>query len=112
MEQRAAIIDGKAIAEDLRKGLKLRVEALKRERGVTAGLAMVLVGEEFASQVYVSRKTTAARQVGMVSIEHKLPADVSEAALIALIGELNRRTDVHGVLVQLPLPKHIEAMRV
>jgi methylenetetrahydrofolate dehydrogenase (NADP+)/methenyltetrahydrofolate cyclohydrolase len=72
----------------------------------------VLVGEDPASQVYVRTKAKAGEQVGMLSVEHKLPADTPEAALLALIGELNGRPDVHGILVQLPLPKHIEVRKV
>ena len=86
--------------------------ALKRERGVTPGLAVVLVGEDPASQVYVRTKAKADEQAGMLSFEHKLPADTPEAALLALIGELNGRPDVHGILVQLPLPAHIDVRKV
>jgi methylenetetrahydrofolate dehydrogenase (NADP+)/methenyltetrahydrofolate cyclohydrolase len=109
---RATIIDGKAIAEALRREVAAGVAALKRERGVTPGLAVVLVGEDPASQVYVRTKGKAGEQVGMRSVEHKLPADTPEAALLALIGELNGRPDVHGILVQLPLPKHIDVRKV
>jgi methylenetetrahydrofolate dehydrogenase (NADP+)/methenyltetrahydrofolate cyclohydrolase len=109
---RATIIDGKAIAEALRREVATGVAALKREWGVTPGLATVLVGEDPASQVYVRTKAKAGEQVGMLSVEHKLPADTPEAALLALIGELNGRPDVHGILVQLPLPKHIEVRKV
>ena len=87
---RATIIDGKAIAEALRREVAAGVAALKRERGVTPGLAVVLVGEDPASQVYVRTKGKAGEQTGMLSFEHKLPADTPEAALLALIGELNR----------------------
>jgi methylenetetrahydrofolate dehydrogenase (NADP+)/methenyltetrahydrofolate cyclohydrolase len=103
---RATIIDGKAIAEALRREVAAGVAALKRERGVTPGLAVVLVGEDPASQVYVRTKGKAGEQTGMLSVEHKLPADTPGAALLALIGELNGRADVHGILVQLPLPAH------
>src|SRR6185436_14065880 len=108
----ATIIDGKAIAEALRREVAEGVAALKRERGVTPGLAVVLVGEDPASQVYVRTKARANEQVGMLSLEHKLPADTPEAALLALIGELNGRPDVHGILVQLPLPGHIDVRKV
>ena len=87
---RATIIDGKAIAEALRREVAAGVAALKRERGVTPGLAVVLVGEDPASQVYVRTKGKAGEQTGMLSFEHKLPADTPEATLLALIGELNR----------------------
>ncbi|MBX9591391.1 MAG: bifunctional methylenetetrahydrofolate dehydrogenase/methenyltetrahydrofolate cyclohydrolase FolD [Hyphomonadaceae bacterium] len=106
------IIDGKAIAAALRREVAAGVEAMQRERGVTPGLAVVLVGEDPASQVYVRSKATATREAGMGSFEHKLPADTAEARLLALIAELNQRADVHGILVQLPLPKHIDASKV
>jgi methylenetetrahydrofolate dehydrogenase (NADP+) / methenyltetrahydrofolate cyclohydrolase len=108
----ATIIDGKAIAEALRREVATGVAALKRERGVTPGLAVVLVGEDPASQVYVRTKAGANEQAGMLSVEHKLPADTPEAALLALIGDLNARPDVHGILVQLPLPGHIDVRKV
>jgi methylenetetrahydrofolate dehydrogenase (NADP+)/methenyltetrahydrofolate cyclohydrolase len=108
----ATIIDGKAIAEALRREVAAGVAALIRERGVTPGLAVVLVGEDPASQVYVRTKGNAGEQAGMLSVEHKLPADTPEAALLALIGELNGRPDVHGILVQLPLPGHIDVRKV
>jgi methylenetetrahydrofolate dehydrogenase (NADP+) / methenyltetrahydrofolate cyclohydrolase len=109
---RAKIIDGKAIGEALRGEVAAGVLALKRERGITPGLAVVLVGEDPASQVYVRTKAKQTRDAGMQSFEHKLPADTPEVALLALIGELNKRNDVHGILVQLPLPKHIDSGRV
>jgi methylenetetrahydrofolate dehydrogenase (NADP+)/methenyltetrahydrofolate cyclohydrolase len=109
---RATIIDGKAIAETLRREVAAGVADLKRERGIVPGLAVVLVGEDPASQVYVRTKAKASEQAGMLSVEHKLPADTREAALLTLIAELNGRKDVHGILVQLPLPKHIDTRHV
>jgi methylenetetrahydrofolate dehydrogenase (NADP+)/methenyltetrahydrofolate cyclohydrolase len=109
---RAAVIDGKAIAAALRREVAAGVENLKRERGLTPGLAVVLVGEDPASQVYVRTKGETTRQAGMLSFEHKLPAATAEAELLGLIGELNRSPEVHGILVQLPLPKQIDATRV
>jgi len=106
---RASIIDGKAVAEALRTEVAASAAQLKRERDITPGLAVVLVGEDPASQVYVRTKAKMTRAAGMLSLEHKLPADTSQAALLALIAELNRRPDVHGILVQLPLPKHIDS---
>jgi methylenetetrahydrofolate dehydrogenase (NADP+)/methenyltetrahydrofolate cyclohydrolase len=108
----ATVIDGKAIAAALRREVAAGVERLKGERGITPGLAVVLVGEDPASQVYVRNKAKATREAGMQSFEHKLPAETTEAALLGLIGELNRSPDVHSILVQLPLPKHIDATRV
>ncbi len=106
---RASIIDGTAVAEALRTEVAAGAAQLKRERDITPGLAVVLVGEDPASQVYVRTKAKMTRAAGMLSLEHKLPADTSQAALLALIAELNRRPDVHGILVQLPLPKHIDS---
>jgi methylenetetrahydrofolate dehydrogenase (NADP+) / methenyltetrahydrofolate cyclohydrolase len=108
----ATIIDGKAIAATLRQEVAAGVAALKRGRGVTPGLAVVLVGEDPASQVYVRTKAKATQDAGMLSFEHKLPADTPEAALLALIGDLGGRGDVHGILVQLPLPPHIDSKKV
>lgn len=108
----AAIIDGKAIAADVRRDVAAGVAALERERGVTPGLAVVLVGEDPASQVYVRTKAKQTREAGMLSLEHKLRADTSEAEVLRLIAALNARRDVHGILVQLPLPGHIDAAKV
>jgi methylenetetrahydrofolate dehydrogenase (NADP+)/methenyltetrahydrofolate cyclohydrolase len=108
----AAIIDGKAIAANLRLEVAEGVARLRRERGIVPGLAVVLVGEDPASQVYVRSKAKATREAGMASFEHKLDAATSEAALLALIGELNRNPEVHGILVQLPLPRHIDSAKV
>ena len=109
---RASIIDGKAIAEALRREVAADVEALRREGGPTPGLAVVLIGGDPASQVYVRTKAKATREAGMLSFEHKLPTNTPEADLLALIGDLNRRSDVHGILVQLPLPRHIDSRKV
>jgi methylenetetrahydrofolate dehydrogenase (NADP+)/methenyltetrahydrofolate cyclohydrolase len=109
---RALIIDGKAIAETLRREVAAGVADLKRGRGIVPGLAVVLVGDDPASQVYVRAKSKATTDAGMLSFEHKLPAETAEPALLALIAELNGRKDVHGILVQLPVPKHIDARHV
>jgi methylenetetrahydrofolate dehydrogenase (NADP+)/methenyltetrahydrofolate cyclohydrolase len=109
---RATIIDGKAIAETLRREVAAGVADLKRARGIVPGLAVVLVGEDPASQVYVRTKSKATTDAGMLSFEHRLPAETAESALLALIAELNGRKDVHGILVQLPLPKHIDTRHV
>ncbi|HWE22050.1 MAG TPA: bifunctional methylenetetrahydrofolate dehydrogenase/methenyltetrahydrofolate cyclohydrolase FolD [Hyphomicrobiaceae bacterium] len=108
----ATIIDGKAIAGHVRGEVAARVAELVARGRPVPGLAVVLVGEDPASEVYVRNKARATREVGMVSVEHRLPASTTEAELLALIAELNGRGDVHGILVQLPLPKHIEAGRV
>jgi methylenetetrahydrofolate dehydrogenase (NADP+)/methenyltetrahydrofolate cyclohydrolase len=105
----ARIIDGRGIAQALRRGIAEDVAALQREHGVTPGLAVVLVGEDPASEIYVRAKSAAGRDVGMATFEHRLPRSASGAELLALIGDLNRSGDVHGILVQLPLPSHIAA---
>jgi methylenetetrahydrofolate dehydrogenase (NADP+)/methenyltetrahydrofolate cyclohydrolase len=105
---RALIIDGKSIAHALRQEVAAGVADLHRARRIVPGLAVVLVGEDPASQVYVRTKAKAVRDAGMASLEHKLPADTSEVSLLTLIAELNGRDDVHGILVQLPLPPHID----
>ena len=106
------VIDGKAAAAALRADLALKVVDLKRDHGLTPGLAVVLVGEDPASQVYVRNKAKQTVEVGMESIEHKLPADTQEADLLALIDTLNADDAVHGILVQLPLPSHINEFKV
>src|SRR5262245_11097045 len=109
---RALIIDGRTIAAALRQGVATGVAELRRARGIVPGLAVVLVGEDPASQVYVRTKAKASRDAGMVSFEHRLPADTAEASLLTLIAELNGRKDVHGILVQLPLPWQIDQHHV
>ena len=107
----ATVIDGKAIAAKIRGELTAEVAALKVQ-GVTPGLAVVLVGEDPASKVYVSMKEKACADVGIFSDEHKLSVDTSEAELLALIDSLNADTRIHGILVQLPLPKQINTEKV
>jgi methylenetetrahydrofolate dehydrogenase (NADP+)/methenyltetrahydrofolate cyclohydrolase len=109
---RATIIDGKAIAAKVRAEVAAKVAERIAQGRPAPGLAVVLAGEDPASQVYVRNKARSTREAGMVSIEHKLDASTSEADLLALIGELNGRADVHGILVQLPLPKHIDGAKV
>ncbi|MEP5088314.1 MAG: bifunctional methylenetetrahydrofolate dehydrogenase/methenyltetrahydrofolate cyclohydrolase FolD [Paracoccaceae bacterium] len=104
----ATIIDGKAFAATVRGKVAEHVAALKADHGVTPGLAVVLVGEDPASQVYVRSKGKMTVEVGMKSVEHKLDADTSEADLLALIEQLNNDASIHGILVQLPLPKHLD----
>jgi methylenetetrahydrofolate dehydrogenase (NADP+)/methenyltetrahydrofolate cyclohydrolase len=108
----AEIINGRAIAEALRLTVAQEVERLRAAHRLTPGLAVILVGEDPASQIYVAIKAKQTRAAGMLSFEHRLPADTPEARLLGLIAELNRRQDVHGILLQLPLPKHIEPSRV
>jgi methylenetetrahydrofolate dehydrogenase (NADP+) / methenyltetrahydrofolate cyclohydrolase len=108
----ATIIDGKAIAQTLRADIATRVAALKAQRGITPGLAVVLVGEDPASQVYVRNKHAQTLEAGMASFEHKLPATTTQAELLAIVASLNARADVHGILMQLPLPRQIDAEAV
>ena len=108
----ATVIDGKASAAALRAGLADTVAMLKDQHDLVPGLAVVLVGEDPASQVYVRNKGKQTVEVGMQSFEHKLPADTAEADLLALIEKLNADDAVHGILVQLPLPKHIDEFKV
>ncbi|RWR31786.1 bifunctional methylenetetrahydrofolate dehydrogenase/methenyltetrahydrofolate cyclohydrolase FolD [Sinirhodobacter populi] len=105
----ATIIDGKAFAAGIRARVADHVTRLKEESGITPGLAVVLVGEDPASAVYVRNKGRQTVEVGMNSYEHKLPAETSEGDLLALIERLNADPAVHGILVQLPLPKHLNA---
>ncbi|MEM7599489.1 MAG: bifunctional methylenetetrahydrofolate dehydrogenase/methenyltetrahydrofolate cyclohydrolase FolD [Pseudomonadota bacterium] len=104
----AQLIDGKAFAATVREKVAGHVARLKEENGITPGLAVVLVGEDPASQVYVRSKGKQTVEVGMNSIEHKLDVDTPEDKLLALIEELNNDPAVHGILVQLPLPKHLD----
>ena len=103
----AEIIDGKAFAARIRGQVAQHVDRLKTGHGVTPGLAVVLVGEDPASQVYVRSKNKQTVEVGMNSYEHRLDPDTSEADLLALIDQLNNDPAVHGILVQLPLPEHL-----
>ncbi|MEW2919810.1 bifunctional methylenetetrahydrofolate dehydrogenase/methenyltetrahydrofolate cyclohydrolase FolD [Ruegeria sp. ANG10] len=103
----AQVIDGKAFAAKVRGQVADQVAKLKEENGITPGLAVVLVGEDPASQVYVRSKGKMTVEVGMNSYEHKLDVDTSEEDLLALIDKLNNDPAVHGILVQLPLPKHL-----
>ena len=108
----ARTIDGRAIAENVRREVAEGVAAFKRKHGSVPGLAVVLVGDDPASKVYVGTKARQTVEAGMASFEHRLDAAVGEADLLKLIGELNRRRDVNGILVQLPLAKHIDAAKV
>jgi methylenetetrahydrofolate dehydrogenase (NADP+)/methenyltetrahydrofolate cyclohydrolase len=104
---RAELIDGKAIAADVRADIAREVAAL-RARGVVPGLSVVLVGEDIASATYVGAKEQASREAGMTGATIRLPADTTQAALLTLIEQLNGDPAVHGILVQMPLPTHID----
>ncbi|MEZ5796173.1 MAG: bifunctional methylenetetrahydrofolate dehydrogenase/methenyltetrahydrofolate cyclohydrolase FolD [Paracoccaceae bacterium] len=105
----AKVIDGKAFAAKVRAQVAAHVARLAEENGIKPGLAVVLVGEDPASQVYVRNKHASTIEVGMNSFEHRLPAETSEADLLALIDQLNGDPKVHGILVQLPLPSHLNS---
>ena len=104
----ARIIDGKAFAERLRSRIAEEVAELKSKHGLQPGLAVVLVGEDAASKIYVRSKEEQTEQVGMRSIGHRLSADVAEAELLDLVGELNADPAVNGILVQFPVPEHLQ----
>jgi methylenetetrahydrofolate dehydrogenase (NADP+)/methenyltetrahydrofolate cyclohydrolase len=108
----ATIIDGKGFAANLRERMGEAVADVTKSHGLVPGLAVVLVGEDPASQVYVRNKRKQTVEAGMQSFEHSLPADTSEADLLALVDQLNRDDTVHGILVQLPLPDQIDADKV
>ena len=104
----ATIIDGKAIAQAIRGELKGEVASLKASRGVQPGLATVLVGDDTASHVYVKTKRKACDEVGIAPFPYELPASASQEDLLALIEDLNKNPEVHGILVQLPLPDNLD----
>ncbi|EKS30332.1 bifunctional methylenetetrahydrofolate dehydrogenase/methenyltetrahydrofolate cyclohydrolase FolD [Afipia felis] len=108
----ASVIDGKVIAAKLREDVAAEVARLKRDHDLTPGLAVVLIGNDPASEVYVGSKTKQTLAAGMASFEHKLAADTPQAEVLALIEKLNRDPAVHGILVQLPLPKGLDANTV
>jgi methylenetetrahydrofolate dehydrogenase (NADP+)/methenyltetrahydrofolate cyclohydrolase len=108
----AKIIDGKAYAEGLRARIAKAVKELEARHGLKPGLAVVLVGEDPASKVYVANKAKQTVEVGMNSWEHRLPASTSEKELLTLVDKLNKDPAVHGILVQLPLPKQIDSAKV
>ena len=107
----AQIIDGKTIAQEVRAEWKIRADALKA-RGITPGLAVIIVGEDAASKVYVANKVKACAELGLHSEHLALSADTSEATLLEQIAALNADPKIHGILVQLPVPKHIDSNKV
>ena len=108
----ADILDGKAVAAEVVATVKQAAAELISETGVTPGIAVVIVGEDPASQVYVSSKSRKAEECGFHSVQHELPSDTSQDALLKLIDDLNRDESIHGILVQLPLPDHIDSGKV
>ncbi|MDP8256378.1 MAG: bifunctional methylenetetrahydrofolate dehydrogenase/methenyltetrahydrofolate cyclohydrolase FolD [Candidatus Alcyoniella australis] len=108
----AQIISGKEISQQIRDELRDEVAEFKASRGIVPGLATVLVGEDPASVSYVRGKARGCEQIGVANFQHNLSADVSEAELLELVAQLNARADVHGILVQLPLPQQIDENKV
>jgi methylenetetrahydrofolate dehydrogenase (NADP+)/methenyltetrahydrofolate cyclohydrolase len=108
----AQIIDGRVLAEVVTSRVAAEVAALKRDHGLTPGLAVILVGDDPASQIYVRNKGEQSRAAGMHSVTHRLPAETSEAELIALVRQLNADPTIHGILVQFPVPAHISQAKV
>jgi hypothetical protein len=107
----ASIIDGKAVAKEVQKHIKEEIEGLERRWGMVPGLGVVLVGDDPGSHIYVKNKERACKEVGIKSYEHLLAATVSERELLTLVHSLNKDKNVHGILVQLPLPAHIQSAR-
>lgn len=108
----ATIINGREIAATIRAQIAKETETLKKDKGILPGLAVVLVGDDPASKVYVGMKEKACAETGFYSAEHKLPVETSEEELIALIEQLNSDDKIHGILVQLPLPGHINETKI
>jgi methylenetetrahydrofolate dehydrogenase (NADP+)/methenyltetrahydrofolate cyclohydrolase len=108
----ATIIDGRAIAEEIRAEIRAEAAAVRAQIGVSPRLAFVLVGDDPGSRAYVTSKGKAAVKLGIEAEDHSLPGDVSQAELLGLIDTLNRRREVHGILVQMPLPGHLDAHQV
>ncbi len=106
------IIDGNKIAQDIRNEVRQSARELKDQKEIIPGLAVILVGEDPASQVYVGRKAKACAEVGFLSREYKLPAETEEKKLLKIIKKLNKDPLIHGILVQLPLPKHISTEKI
>jgi methylenetetrahydrofolate dehydrogenase (NADP+)/methenyltetrahydrofolate cyclohydrolase len=108
----ATIIDGRAIAQELRQQIREEAAAVRAQLGVSPRLAFVLIGDDPAARAYVTSKSRAAAALGIEAEDHPLPVDIQEAELLRLIEQLNRRPEVHGILVQMPLPAHIDSLRV
>ena len=102
------IIDGKKVSAEVKANVKKQTEELKEKYGVTPGLAVVIVGDDPASRVYVNNKKKACEAVGFISEEYALPAESTQEELLALVNKLNDKEDINGILVQLPLPKHLD----
>lgn len=108
----AIIISGKETSAIIRQELKVEVDTLKNEKGITPGLAVIIVGSDPASKIYVRNKHRACEEIGMLSRVYELPEDTKEEELLSLIDSLNADKEIHGILVQLPLPKHLDEKKV
>lgn len=104
----AKILDGKAVSARIKEELKQEVAKLKAEKGIDPGLAVIIVGDDPASKIYVRNKKLACEAIGIRSEEYALPAETTQEELLALVDELNRKKEIHGILCQLPLPKHLD----
>ena len=108
----AKLIDGNLLSTQLREQVKLKTDELKRDFGLTPGLAVILVGDDPASQVYVNSKSQLAKEAGIRSVDYRLAANTKPDELITLLDELNAQDDIHSILVQLPLPKHLDTNEI
>lgn len=106
------LLDGKSLALKIREGVKKDVEKLKNENGVVPGLAVILVGDDPASHTYVNMKSKACKEAGVYSIIHEMPSSISEKEILSIISKINQNEFIDGVLVQLPLPSHINTAKV
>ncbi len=106
------ILDGKALSQKIKEQVKLEVEELKRAHGITPGLAVILVGDDPASHTYVKMKSRACKDVGIYSIVHEMPSDISQKEIEETILLMNKNPNIDGILVQLPLPKHIDTTKI
>jgi methylenetetrahydrofolate dehydrogenase (NADP+)/methenyltetrahydrofolate cyclohydrolase len=111
-DKAAAVIDGKAVAAEITASVAVETARLVAAGGRAPGLAVVLVGDDAASQVYVGAKGKKAKELGFHSVQHTLPADTTEADVLAIVADLNADPSIHGILVQLPLPRHIDTTKV
>ena len=106
------ILDGKKLAEEIRVALKLEILELGEKKGIAPGLAVILVGDSVASQIYVRNKERACESLGIFSEVHRLAENIEEEKILALIAELNEKNEIHGILIQLPLPSHIDSQKI
>jgi methylenetetrahydrofolate dehydrogenase (NADP+)/methenyltetrahydrofolate cyclohydrolase len=106
------LLDGKKLSEEIKDGLKLDIIDLKEKHNITAGLAVILVGSDPASQTYVNMKSKACKDVGIYSVVHEMPESISEEKILQTIDMMNNNPNIHGILVQLPLPKHIKTSKI